>query len=271
MTETVRHYNDQPLFEIEPRLGELFAIMKDSDSAVMQVYMTDFDVEIKGDNSPLTLADKASNDILVPRLAEFFGVPVISEEDDEGRREETLRTLREASAYLVVDPLDGTREFVAKTGQFCPGWSLLVDGKPYFGMYSVPAEDTIYYGGPTMGSFKKVGDNPPEQIFVAAQPTNVVLASRIDKGGPTADYVNEHYKDHAVTSIGSMMKFGMLAEGKADAYPCIDRPLKLWDLAPGHAIVEGAGGIVTRPDGSSIDYRNTSLLAGDFVARAKDF
>lgn len=268
MTETLRTGEERPQFEIEPRLSELFATMHDADSAIMKIYSTDFDVEIKGDNSPLTLADQASNDIMVPRLKELFGVPAISEEDSEDKKEGTLRTLRDESAYLVIDPLDGTREFVAKTGQFCPGWSLIVDGKPYFGMYSVPAQNTIYYGGLSTGSYKKIGDNAPERIYVAQEPTNTVLASRIDKGGPTADYVNEHYKDYAITSIGSMMKFGMLAEGKADAYPCIDRPLKLWDLAPGHAIVEGAGGIVTRPDGSEIDYRNTSLLAGDFVARA---
>lgn len=268
MTETTRNFNERPLFEIEPRIPELIAIFNDADKAIMQVYETDFDVEIKGDDSPLTLADRASNDIMVPRLEALLGVPVISEEDNDDKREETLRVLKDERMYVVVDPLDGTREFVAKTGQFCPGLSLIVDGKPYFGMYSVTAQGVLYYGGPSIGSFKKVGDNEPEQISVATEPTNVVLASRIDKGGPTADYVNEHYKDYDVTSIGSMMKFGMLAEGQADAYPCIDRPLKLWDLAPGHAIVEGAGGIVTRPDGSPVDYRNPSLLAGDFVARA---
>lgn len=268
MPEGTRQSEEYPLFEIEQRIDELVGIMNDANQAIMNIYATDFDVEIKGDDSPLTLADKASNDIMVPRLEAFFGLPVISEEDSTDKSQETQRVLQAEHAYIVVDPLDGTREFVAKTGQFCPGFALIVDSKPYFGMYSVPTQGLCYYGGPSIGSYKKIGDNAPERIYVAQEPTNTVLASRIDKGGPTADYVHEHYKNYAITSVGSMMKFGMLAEGKADAYPCIDRPLKLWDLAPGHAIVEGAGGIVTRPDGSEINYRNASLLAGDFVARA---
>ena len=269
MNESEPRFEEQPMFEIEKNIDEFTAVLDKASRAIMDVYETHFAVEIKDDNSPLTMADRASHDIIVPRLGLILpGVPVISEEDGDERRDLTQQILKTEPAYFVVDPLDGTREFVAKTGQFCPGFALIVEGKPYFGMYAVPTQGVIYYGGPTIGSYKKVGDNPPERLQVSTKSTGVVLASRIDKGGPTAEYVTEHYSGYEVASIGSMMKFGLLAEGKADAYPCIDRPLKLWDLASGHAIIEGAGGIVTRPDGTEIDYRNSTLLAGDFVARA---
>ncbi len=268
MSDTEPKYMEISQVEIEKHLDGLLNLIDEAGAAIMAVYGTDFTVDIKDDDSPLTDADRRSHEIMVPALEAMLGIPVISEEDGKDKAERTKEVLRTARAYVVVDPLDGTREFRDRSGQFCPGFAVIVDGRPYFGMYSVPTQGVTYYGGPSMGSFKKEGDGVPVRLRVATESTGKVLGSRIDTGGPSGAYVKEKYARHEIISIGSMMKFGLIAEGKADAYPSIDRPLKLWDLAPGHAIVEGAGGIVTRPDGSPIDYRNTTLLAGDFVARA---
>ena len=250
---------------IKEHLDDLLALVRRADRAIMDIYGTDFAVvEMKSeDNSPLTQADLASNEIITKGLAELFpDIPVVSEEGDKEQNKQTVQ----GGTFWLVDPLDGTREFVARSGQFCVAIALIVEGRPQFGLFSIPTTNTVYYGGPDMGSYRKVGDDAPEPIRVATTPTNIVLGSRIDQGGPAADYITEHYSDHELVSIGSMLKYALIAEGKADVYPCIGRPLKLWDVASGQAVIEGAGGTVTRPDGSPIDYHNQTLLAGDFIA-----
>ncbi|MFZ2545224.1 MAG: 3'(2'),5'-bisphosphate nucleotidase CysQ [Candidatus Saccharimonadales bacterium] len=248
---------------IQRHLDELIAIIHDADKAIMEVYDTHSAVvEMKADNTPLTQADMSSHAILSSGLDELFpDIPIISEEGDQ---EQNSRMVKDEMFWLV-DPLDGTREFVARSGQFCVCVGLIVNGKPYFGIVSVPALGVIYYGGATMGSYKKVGDQPPEIIHVSDHHLGIVLGSRMDKGGPTYDYIADNFAYSEIQSFGSMLKFTMIAEGLADVYPCIQRPLHLWDVAAGHAIVDGAGGTVTRPDGSLIDYNNQTLMAGDFV------
>ena len=253
--------------DIREHLDALLTIVRQADQAIMNVYSTDFAViEIKQeDSSPLTQADLASNEILTKGLAELFpDIPVVSEEGDKEFNKQTVQ----GDMFWLADPLDGTREFVARSGQFCVALALIVDGKPQFGLFSIPTTGTVYYGGAAMGSYRKVGDGAPESIQVTTNPTKVVLGSRIDKGGATADYITEYYADYELGSMGSMLKYALIAEGKADVYPCIDRPLKLWDVASGQAVIEGAGGKLTRPDGSAVDYHNQTLLAGDFVASA---
>lgn len=253
--------------DIRDNLDNLLALVHRADRAIMDIYSTDFAVvEIKAeDNSPLTQADLTSNDILTKGLTELFpDIPIVSEEGDKELNKQTVH----GDIFWLVDPLDGTREFVARSGQFCIALALIVDGKPQFGLFSIPATGTVYYGGTGMGSYRKVGDGVAELIQVTAIPTKVVLGSRIDQGGATADYITEHYADYEMASMGSMLKYALIAEGKADVYPCIDRPLKLWDVASGQAVIEGAGGTLKRPDGSPVDYHNQTLLAGDFVAKA---
>lgn len=250
---------------IQDYISNLIDVVRTANQAILDVYHSDFNVEIKSDHSPLTLADKASHKIIMARLNELTpNIPVISEEGDEQFNKQSVMS----DTFWLVDPLDGTREFVARSGQFCVAIALIQNGRPQFGMFSVPTMDTIYYGGINMGSFKKTRDQTTEQIHVSHERTGIVLGSRMDQGGPTGEYIAIHYSDYELQSIGSMLKYALIAEGGADAYPCIDRPLKLWDVASGQAVIEGAGGYVTRPDGSAIDYRNSTLLAGDFVARS---
>ena len=252
---------------IRENLDNVVALVRRADRAIMDIYGTDFAVveHKQEDNSPLTQADLASNEILIAGLTELFpGIPIVSEEGDKEFNVQTVQS----DTFWLVDPLDGTREFVARSGQFCVALALIVDSKPQFGLFSIPSTNTVYYGGAGMGSYRKEGDSAPEPIHVTSVPTKVVLGSRMDKGGATAEYIAEHYSDYELASMGSMLKYALIAEGKADVYPCIDRPLKLWDVASGQAVIEGAGGTLTRPDGSPVDYHNQTLLAGDFVAKA---
>lgn len=252
---------------IPERLDGLIALIHEAENAVMEVYSTDFAVEMKQDDTPLTIADKRSHTIVTTGLAKLFpDIPIVSEEGDEQANSRMVL----GETFWLVDPLDGTREFASRSGHFCVCVGLVVDGRPYFGLVADPVRNAVYYGGSDMGSFKIENNQPAKKIEVSKNNLGIVLGSRFDKGGPTYDYIAEHYSDSRLESVGSMLKIIRIAEGLADASPSIQRPLHLWDVAAGQAILEGAGGTVTRPDGSPIDYHAESLMAGDFVARSTE-
>lgn len=257
------------MINIESNLDQLLAMVRKADAAIMDVYTTDSAVvEWKADNTPLTQADKASHEIIAASLKQLFpDIPVVSEEGDELENEQNVKS----DLFWLVDPIDGTKEFIARTGQFCICLALIEEGTPLFGIVSAPAMGVLYYGGKGMGSYRIEGTNSPQAIHVADHPVGVVLGSRTELDGPTVDYIKQHYPNATIEQIGAQLKLPRIAEGLADAYPRINGPLHLWDLAPGQAVLEAAGGIVTRPDGSPIDFRDPSLMAGDFVARSKDF
>lgn len=254
------------MIDIPNHLDALLSVVADASDAVMEIYDADSAVvQIKEDNTPLTQADLASHDIISAGLARLFpDIPVISEEGDKTENVSYLQS----DAFWLVDPIDGTKEFIKRTDQFTICLALVVDGKPIFGIVAAPALDTVYYGGPSLGSFKIVGDQPAQQIHVSEQKLGIILGSRLHFDEATAAHIAEHYPDSKIEHVGSQLKLPYIAEGKADAYPRANSPLHLWDLAPGHAIVAGAGGTVTKPDGSPLNYRDESTKIGDFLAKS---
>lgn len=248
-------------------VNSLLPMIKRANAAIMEIYDTNTAiVEVKADNSPLTQADKASHRIITKALTELFpGVPVISEEGD---KEENLVNVKQAT-YWIVDPIDGTQDFVKRTGEFCVAIGLVDGTKPKFGLVSAPTFDTIYYGGPEMGSFKKIGSGEPEQIRTKELNPHIVAISRTHVIEATEQYITENYATAQRRKLGSMLKQMALASGEVDVYPVIDQPLHLWDVAAGQAIIEGAGGSINRPDGSSINWHETTdFKVGDFIAKA---
>lgn len=242
----------------------LLALVQKADAAIMDVYNAHSAVVThKADNSPLTQADVASHHILVDGLRNLFpNVPVISEEGDE---QENAKLIRQP-AFWLVDPIDGTREFITRSGDFTVCLALVEDGMPVFGIISAPAHHVVYWGGPAMGSFKKMSGGIPQPIHVTDHMLNIVLTSRSGLEPLTQTYVAKHYPDAHLLAVGSQLKLPYIAEGKADAYPRLGSTMHLWDLAPGQAILVGAGGSVQRPDGTPVDYQTTDLQVGDFVA-----
>ena len=251
---------------IETHLSELLGIVHEADKAVMDVYNShSVVVHTKIDNTPVTQADIASHLILTSGIKRLFPhIPIVSEEGDVQENSQTVKQ----QLFWLIDPLDGTKEFLARTAQFTICVALIKDDLPGFGIVSAPALGITYFGGPGYGSFKKAGNDGPAPIHVAKDRTGIVLGSRSMLNHETSIYLERHYPEHKVKAVGSQLKLPYIAEGLADAYPRINGPLHLWDLAAGHAILLGAGGSVTRPDGSSIDYHSPNLLAGDFVARS---
>lgn len=250
----------------ESHLHSMLSLTKKASKAIMNIYNSETTtVEYKSDNSPLTQADKASHEIIVKGLKELFpATPVLSE---EGNLDEIAKLVTSPTFWLV-DPIDGTQEFVNRNGEFCIAIGLIENNKPVFGFVSAPTLDTVYYGGLGYGSFKKTGDNPPIRIYVKNLVPHIAAVSRSHPSKETIQFLEELVPGAEQKPLGSMLKQMELAEGKIDVYASIDQPLKLWDAAAGNAIIEGAGGYMTRPDGTSLNYSNPNLLIGDFIARA---
>jgi 3'(2'), 5'-bisphosphate nucleotidase len=232
--------------------------------AIMAVYRSPFAVERKRDDSPLTRADLDSQRIIIEGLTSLTpAVPILSEESAQAPWAER-RTWRE---LWVVDPLDGTREFVKRNGEFTINIALVVEHEAVLGLVAVPAQDLVYFGAAGCGAYRRrLPQGAISKIEVAppAAPLRV-LGSRSHKTARTAAYLTR-LAHHELLGVGSALKFCLLAEGKADLYPRFGATSE-WDTAAGQALLEAAGGHVTRMDGHRLRYNcRESLINGDFVA-----
>jgi len=231
--------------------------------AIMRIYDGGFTVQHKDDNSPLTLADLESQRIIIEDLARLTpDVPVLSEESAHAPWAER-RNWRE---LWVVDPLDGTREFVKRNGEFTINIALVVDHEPLLGIVAAPARGLLYWGAAGIGAFSRHRDAAQAAIHVAPPQNPIrVLGSRSHASPDTAGYL-ARLGPHVILGIGSSLKFCLVAEGKAELYARFG-PTSEWDTAAGQALLEAAGGHVTRLDGHRLRYNcRESLLNGDFVA-----
>ncbi len=231
--------------------------------AIMQIYDGAFTVQHKDDDSPLTLADLESQRIILEGLTRLTpDIPVLSEESAQAPWAER-RAWRE---LWVVDPLDGTREFVKRNGEFTINIALVVDHEPLLGLIAAPAQELLYWGAAGAGAFTR--HRGAAQAAIRVSPPRLplrVVGSRSHAGADTADYL-ARLGPHVVEGIGSSLKFCLIAEGRADLYPRFG-PTSEWDTAAGQALLEAAGGQVTRLDGHRLRYNcRESVLNGDFVA-----
>ncbi len=241
----------------------LMPIVDRAGAAIMRIYNGEFAVQHKSDDSPLTLADLESQRLILEGLAALTPkLPVLSEESAQAPWTER----RGWQDLWVVDPLDGTREFVKRNGEFTINIALISQHEPVLGVVAAPAQQVVYWGAKGVGAFRKRGLDAPTAIHVApvARPLRVV-GSRSHAGAQTAAYL-ERLGAHVISGIGSSLKFCLLAEGSADLYPRFG-PTSEWDTAAGQAVLESAGGQVTRLDGHRLRYNcRESLVNADFVA-----
>ena len=232
-------------------------------AAIMQVYGAGFSVQRKDDNSPLTLADLESQRVLIDGLARITpDIPILSEESAQAPWADR-RAWRE---LWVIDPLDGTREFVKRNGEFTINIALVIEHEALFGMVAAPAQGLLYWGAAGIGAFTRHRGAAQAAIHVAPpqQPLRVV-GSRSHASAETAAYL-AGLKPHAMTGVGSSLKFCLIAEGKAELYARFG-PTSEWDTAAGQALLEAAGGHVTRLDGHRLRYNcRETLVNGDFLA-----
>jgi 3'(2'), 5'-bisphosphate nucleotidase len=231
--------------------------------AIMNVYSTEFAVEDKVDSSPLTEADMAAHEIIVSALRRLTpDMPVLSEESSKIPFEERRRWRH----YWLIDPLDGTREFVNGNGEFTVNLALIEDHEPVLGVVYVPVTETYYFAAKGHGAFKKLGNNESISIHVRAVAGNhfVVVGSRSHRGD-SLDHFLANLGDSELVAIGSSLKICLVAEGRADVYPRLG-PTSEWDIGAAHCVVEEAGGFVTNTEMEPILYNaKDSLLNPHFL------
>jgi 3'(2'), 5'-bisphosphate nucleotidase len=232
-------------------------------AAIMKVYAGDFAVEHKDDRSPLTAADLAAHRLIVDGLTALTpDLPVLSEESASVSWDERRRWSR----YWLVDPLDGTREFVKKNGEFTVNIALIEDGATTFGVVFAPALDELHFGIRGIGAFVRDGNNdvPIMTRRPAIAPLRVA-ASRSHMDPRTAAAL-ERMGETQTQGLGSSLKFCRIAEGRIDVYPRFG-PTSEWDTAAAQAVLEAAGGVVLSLDGQPLRYNTKdSLLNPDFIA-----
>jgi 3'(2'), 5'-bisphosphate nucleotidase len=235
---------------LEELLEPITDLAIEAGNAILAVYATDFDVESKSDESPLTQADLASHNCIVAGLAALTpDIPIISEED--GLPGFDVRG--QWSRYWLIDPLDGTKEFVNRNGEFTVNIALIDNHRPVFGVVHVPVQDKTYIGCEGRGSELRA-DGETKSITVGAnssQPVRIV-GSRSHRG-TSLDAFLAKLGDHDMVAMGSSLKFCTVAEGKADIYPRLG-PTSEWDTAAAQAVVEQAGGKVVELNGNALSY-----------------
>jgi 3'(2'), 5'-bisphosphate nucleotidase len=236
---------------------EITAIARAAGAEIMQIYSSgDFGTRSKTDNSPLTEADLRAHRLIVGRLGTLTpAIPVLSEESATVAFSERARWSR----YWLVDPLDGTKEFLSRNGEFTVNIALIEHHVPVLGVVYAPARDVLYEGT-AAGAFRTTGDGPRDRIAVAARAATPlrVVGSRSHRGD-SLDAVLTRVGAHTLVAIGSSLKLCMVAEGSADFYPRLG-PTSEWDTAAAHAVVLAAGGDVIDLDGHPLRYNTKDAL-----------
>lgn len=242
-------------------IAQLQEIAAAAGQETLHFYGTALTVDAKADDSPLTQADLASHRLIGARLREAFpDIPIVSEED--GEREASLLS---APRWFVVDPLDGTKEFIKQTGSFTVNMGLIEAGVPTVGIVHVPVSGRTYGASRETGAWRQDRAGPRQTIRVSAASSPLRIVASRDHAGPEVKALLERFPDATCLSIGSSLKFCLVAEGAADVY-LRDVPTMEWDTAAADAIVRQAGGrILTHPEHQPLtyakpDYRNGSLL-----------
>ena len=229
--------------------------------AILEIYNSaDFGVEMKSDDSPLTKADLASHNVIDKGLQELTpDIPVLSEESASIAFAERQSWKK----YWLVDPLDGTKEFIKKNGEFTVNIALIENGKSVVSVVYVPVQDISYTAALGYGAFKK-SENQRQQIHVKKPARNipVVVGSRSHMSDDVKNYLQD-LGTHELTSMGSSLKFCLVAEGKADLYPRLGLTSE-WDTAAAQCIVEQAGGHVVTLDNQALRYNTKESLLNPF-------
>jgi 3'(2'), 5'-bisphosphate nucleotidase len=256
-------------FDLQPLqrwLPAVIDIARAAGNEIMKVYESDFAVTVKDDHSPLTAADIASQRVIVAGLKTLAPeIPVLGEESPAAE----IAARREWRTLWLVDPLDGTREFVKRNGEFTVNIALVHEYRAVLGVLHVPVQQRCYAAvqGAGASMFDERGQRSALHVSVPCATPPRVLASRSHRG-QRIDALLQRLGSHEVVSVGSALKFARLAAGGADFYPRLS-PTSEWDTAAGQVIVEAAGGRVVNPDGSPMRYnQRDTLINGDFAAYA---
>lgn len=245
-------------------LQPVIALTLEAGRRILEIYQTDFRIAYKEDRSPFTAADLVSHHCLIEGLQALTpSWPVLSEEFCQIAHEERSAW----KTYWLIDPLDGTREFIKRNGEFTVNVSLIHQHQPVFGVVYAPAFKTCYFASEGLGAFKQVGEEEPQPIHVRQQaPRNPTLAGSRSHKTQALNHYLSRLGPHDLIASGSSLKLCWVAEGLCDLYPRIG-PTYEWDTAASQCIIEAAGGRLTNLSGQMLRYNTKdSLLNPYFLA-----
>ncbi len=245
-------------------------IAKKAGDEIMKIYQQDFEVDYKKDNSPLTKADIKSNEIITESLEDLYPeIPILSEENNE-----VPYNIRKNWEYFwLIDPLDGTKEFVKKNGEFTVNIALIYKNMPVLGVIYASVLKILYYAQKDQGAFKQEKNKKPQRLPLCKHTNKDILKVIVSKSHfnqETKDFVdnlkNQHKKIEFI-NVGSSLKFCLIAEGKADIYPRLASTME-WDTAAGQSIVEQTGGkVIEFKTQKSLKYNKQNHLNPYFVTK----
>ena len=245
-------------------LEQVGDIAKRAGQEILKVYDTDFVVEKKSDSTPVTEADKRAEELILRSIS--MGItdkyPIISEEAFASGNAPNIGE----GPFWLVDPLDGTKEFINRNGEFTVNIAIIDAGRPVMGVIHAPVFKKTYWGA-AVGAFSQTGDDDEETIACRKVPTNglTAIVSRSHRG-PNIESFFSDYNVASETSAGSSLKFCRIAEGKADIYPRLGRTME-WDTAAGHAILNFAGGMIIDLEGTPLSYAKPGFENPFFIAQ----
>lgn len=250
----------------ERYIDDLINIIYKAGNVVMLEYQNQSGYELKDDNSPITKADLKSHRIIVENLMKVFpNFPILSEESCK-----SFLLKNPDDAFWCIDPIDGTKEFIDKNGEFTINIALILKKKPVLGLVLLPASNTLYYAIKSKGSFK-IKNNKKKMIFTKKNIKKPIFAvSRSHINIKTKQYL-EKFESYSIKKVGSSVKLCLVAEGEIDCYPRLG-PTSIWDIAAGHCILNEAGGKIFDEKNNLLKYDvSNSYLNNNFVAQSEAF
>lgn len=236
-------------------------IARAAGAEILTIYESDFDFETKGDGSPLTMADKKAHELIEASLMQLTpDIPVLSEESIHEIGDKRLAWSR----YWLVDPLDGTKEFIKRNGEFTVNIALIESGQPTVGVVYAPVKDWLYYASLEDGAFKQIGQQTAKPIQTRSLDLKAVdiVASRSHLSEEVKQFaasVEAQAEKVELISMGSSLKLCLVAEGSADFYPRLGLTSE-WDTAAAHCVVEAAGGVVVDCEDKALRYTKKDIL-----------
>lgn len=258
----------------ESLLQAIAALAQTAGRAIMQIYATPFAVEAKPDATPLTAADRASHELIAAELRRLTpSVPVLSEESAADVHD--YRQRRAWSRLWLVDPLDGTKEFINRNGEFTVNIALIEANEPVLGAVCAPALERTYFGARRHGAWRRsdLGAAVAIEPLTPARACPVVVGSRSHRDAELTAAL-ARLGSHETRMVGSAVKFCLVADGTADFYPRFG-PTSEWDTAAGQAVLESAGGQVTDLQGAALRYNTRPTLSNPgflaFADRTRDW
>lgn len=244
-------------------IQEVIKIAEKADDIILEIYKKDFKVDFKVDDSPLTIADKLASDYICSNLKKLYPkIPIICEETKNDEYE-----VRKNYEYVwIIDPLDGTKEFIKKNGEFTVNIGLVKNNKPILGVVTIPCQKKTYYAEINKGAFLKENNKITKlnvNKFNLNDKNLKIVCSRSHLNTVTENLL-KNFNDPIIVRSGSSLKFMLIAEGKADIYPRL-APTMEWDTCASQIIVEESGGEVLISDKNKLSYNKENLRNPDFI------